>query len=177
MKLNRYWIAPMVFGTLVVVLGLGLLVIGAHSPYTHSNRNPGPSAVYNRTQQTLVGTPVPYVPPGPKYDVAACGLKKVLTPSACYTPSKSTQPASASDEVTRGSQLFVEEMCASCHGLNGRGGVFAPSIRGFTAKQLQQKTEQGPGGMPAFAGLSQAQLQAIAAFLNSGNTARAAAAR
>ncbi len=155
MRLNRYWTLPAALGAMVVVLGLTLLVIGARSPYTHANRDAGPDAAYTRTQQTLVGTPVPYVPPG-------------LSSAAA---------ASSTDQVTLGGRLFVAENCASCHGITGSGGTFAPPIRGFDVTALQQKTHAGPGGMPAFAGLSDAQLQAIAAYLKAGTSAPAAAAR
>ena len=153
MKL-RNWVVPIGLGGMVVVLGLTLLVVGARSPYTHANRNPAPEAAYTRTQQILVGTPVAYVAPG------------------------LADPASASsDEVTLGGQLFVAENCASCHGITGSGGTFAPPVRGFKVATLTEKTHAGPGGMPAFADLTDAQLQAIAAFLNQGTSAPAAAAR
>jgi mono/diheme cytochrome c family protein len=153
MKLTRYWVAPVVFGVMVLFLGLALLVIGARSPYTHSNREAGPDPSYSRTQQTLVGTPVAYTPPG------------AANPSAA-----------PKDQVTLGAQLFVEENCASCHGLNGTGGTFAPNVRGFNPTQLREKTSAGPGGMPVFSNLSDAQLQAIAAFLAGPAPAPAAAA-
>lgn len=152
MTRSRYWIAPALFAVMVVGLGVTLLVIGARSPYTHSNRDVAPSTTYTRTQQTLVGTPVAYTAPG-------------LASSVSTT----------SDQVTLGGQLFVAENCASCHGLTGSGGTFAPPIRGFDVATLTKRTQSGPGGMPAFANLTSAQLQAIAAYLNTGTKASAAA--
>jgi mono/diheme cytochrome c family protein len=74
----------------------------------------------------------------------------------------------ASDPVQLGKQLFVVDGCASCHGLDGRGGIAAPSVVGTKAEKLRVKTQVGPQGMPAYApgALTDADLAAMAAYLD-----------
>jgi cytochrome c553 len=142
---TRNVILPALIGAAVLMLAVSLLAIVGRSPYTHSNLNVAFDPRYTRTDQILVGTPLPFEVPG------------LAVPAA-------------SDPTQQGRQLFVVDGCAGCHGLDGRGGVIGPSIIGTTAKKLRAITHEGPKGMPAFAvdGLSDADLTAIAAFLNSG---------
>ncbi len=144
MSKRWYWSAPVLFGGLVLVLGLGLQTIFARSPYTHANLAGGYVANYTRTGQSVVGPPAPYVPPG----LSASG-------------------AASSDPVALGRSLFVALNCASCHGLQGQGSNFTSPIVGFGVNTLQQRTHSGPGGMPAYADLTQDQLRALVAYLNS----------
>lgn len=140
---NGKAVLPASIGAAVLTIGLFLVVITARGPYTHANRDSGYDPGYARTQQTFVGSPVPF--PG--------GRLAVLP---------------ASDPVERGKQLFVAEGCAGCHGLEGRGGIVGPPIIGTKASRLRARTSVGPGGMPAFASnaLTDDDLAAIAAFLS-----------
>lgn len=140
---TRNLILPASIGTLVLLIALTLVTIVARGPYTHSNLNAGFDPGYTRTEQTLVGSPMPFM---------AAGL--------------GVPPAS--DPVELGKQLFVAEDCAACHGLDGRGGIIGPSIVGSTAAKLRAKTQVGPKGMPAYApgALTDADLAAIAAYLD-----------
>lgn len=133
---------PSFIGAAVLLIALTLLVIGARSPFTHVNLDEGYDPSYTRSGQDLVGESVPY---------AGGGLAVPL----------------ASDPVERGQQLFVSKGCASCHGLDGRGGVVGPSIEDTKADKLRSKTSSGPKGMPPYASnaLSDEELAAIAAFL------------
>lgn len=135
---------PAFIGSAVLVIALTLLTIVARSPYTHSNLNLDFDSRYTRTDQIVVGAPIPF------------GAGRLTVPLA-------------SDQIQLGKQLFIADSCASCHGLDGRGGIIGPSILGKTAKKLRTTTIVGPKGMPAYAdgALSDADLEAIAAYLNS----------
>ncbi len=140
---TRNLILPAFIGTAVLLIALTLLMIVARSPWTHSNLNVGFDARYKRTEQDLVGTPVPFM-----------GDTLGVPP--------------ASDPVQLGKQLFVVKGCAACHGLDGRGGVIGPSIVGTKAEKLRAKTQVGPQGMPAYSpdALTDQDLAAIAAYLD-----------
>jgi mono/diheme cytochrome c family protein len=141
---SKNMLLPAFIGGAVLVIALTLLTIVARSPYTHSNLDVGFDPGYTRTAQILVGAPVPET-----------GDMMLAVPRA-------------SDPVQLGKQLFVVNGCASCHGINGRGGIVGPSIAGTNAAKLRVKTTVGPGGMPAFApgALTDQDLAAIAAYLN-----------
>jgi mono/diheme cytochrome c family protein len=143
---NKNLMLPAFIGAAVVLIALTLLTIVARSPWTHSNLNVGFDPRYTRTEQMLVGAPVPVSP------------DKLAVPRA-------------SDPVQLGKQLFVVDGCAGCHGLDGRGGVIGPSIVGTKAEKLRVKTTVGPKGMPAYASgaLSDSDLAAIAAYLSAMN--------
>lgn len=139
---SRYAILPAFIGAVVLVISITLVTIIARSPYTHANLDPAFDPAYTRTDQTFVGAPVPLTG-----DMVAGAL--------------------ASNQVALGKQLFVAEGCATCHGMDGRGGIVGPSIAGTNALKLRSKTLVGPQGMPAYApgALSDSDLAAIAAYL------------
>lgn len=141
---SRNLVLPGFIGSAVLLIALTLLTIVARSPYTHSNLGAGFDPGYTRTAQMTVN--VPMLMHG---DVLAV--------------------APAADPVARGKQLFVTSGCASCHGLDGRGGIIGPSILGTRAQKLRTVTNFGPQGMPPYApgALSDQDLAAIAAFLAS----------
>ncbi|MBI4494036.1 MAG: cytochrome c [Chloroflexi bacterium] len=138
------------FATIAAVvvssLAVGLLAIGARSPYTHANLLPRFDPRYVRTEQALVGLPAQY---------RGAGLE--------------APPPASGGLAARGRVLLVGKGCAACHGLEGRGGVVGPTIVGFNALELRAKTDKGPGGMPAYRSgeLADADLEAIAAYLKS----------
>jgi mono/diheme cytochrome c family protein len=141
MRRRRHWLPPVLFGATVLCLSLTLLAIGARGPYTHSNLNVAYAAGYDRTHQTLVGAPEPV------QRAASMGR------------------SSSGDLAAQGQALFFGLECASCHGLKGQGGVYAPIISGTNAATLKQKTNEGPGGMTPFVGLTDQDLDALAAYL------------
>jgi mono/diheme cytochrome c family protein len=135
-------IVPRSLAVFVAGLSLTLLAIGAMSPYTHSNLVPGYDRAYTRTDQILVGAPVPFG-----------GIGGTIT---------------AGDEVTIGERLFVAEGCVTCHGIGGRGGVVGPAIEHNDAQTLRQRTRMGPEGMPRFSdALTDDEIAAISAYLRS----------
>ena len=139
---NKNMIMPVLIGAGVLMLALSLLAIVARSPYTHSNLNLGFDPAYTRTQQMVVGAPLP---------VTGHQLAMLRT----------------SDPVELGKQLFVTKGCAGCHGLDGHGGIIGPSIVGTKAEKLRVKTNVGPKGMLPYApgALTDQDLAAIAAYL------------
>lgn len=141
---TRNLLLPTAIGGAVLVLGLSLLTIVARGPYTHANLNATFSSAYTRTEQMLVGAPIP------------------MTGGMPVSP--------AIDQVQLGGQLFVTEGCAACHGLNGGGGVIGPSIVGTKVQKLRVETLVGPKGMPPYSAdaLTDQDLAAIAAFLSAG---------
>ncbi len=136
------FVVPTLIAAVVLPLALVLLVVGARSPFTHMNLSASYDPNYTRTAQGVVG------PPG-MMDTMRLGV------------------VPAQDPVERGHQLFVADGCASCHGIDGHGGIIGPPIAGTSASRLRAKTKEGPGGMPAFAPdmLPDADLNAIAAYL------------
>jgi mono/diheme cytochrome c family protein len=141
LKTRKNWLAPAIFAALVISLSVTLVTIGARSPYTHNNLAAGVVSGYNRTNQTLVGPPQPRQV-GPRDRMNG-------------------------DLAQQGAALFMNLECASCHGLRGEGGVYAPIIAGVNAAEIQKKTSAGPGGMNKFEGLSENDLAGLEAFLQS----------
>ncbi len=139
---SKYVLLPIFIGTVVLLIALTLLAIIAFGPYTHANLDARYDPSYTRTNQTLIGAPIPYSGDG----LAA---------------------SSANDQVQHGKQLFVTKGCATCHGLDGHGGIIGPSIAGTKAEKLRVRTTVGPRGMPAYApgALTDEDLAAIAAYL------------
>ena len=143
MKLKRHWLPPVLFGAAVLSLSLTLLAIGARSPYTHSNLNLAYAEGYDRTAQTIVGPPQ-------------------LVPRAALMAHESP----SGDLARRGKVLFFGLECASCHGLKGEGGVYAPVIAGSDPGTLATYTRKGPANMPVFEGLTDQDFEALAAYLH-----------
>ncbi len=135
---------PLAAGVAIPLLALLLLVVGARSPYTHSNLTPWFG--YTRTPLGFVGQVAPF-------------SGSAIAPSEARSPSL----------VLRGETLFVTRGCASCHGLRGQGGAVGPTIAGTGAATLRAKTQKGPSGMPSFStkDLTNDDIAAIAAYLES----------
>lgn len=133
-----------VFGVLVVGLGGLLLTVGARSPYTHGNLAAHFDPAYARTEQVLVGAPVPF-----------SGLGSTLVARM------------RDDPAAWGARLFVVKGCAGCHALEGAGGAVGPRLMRLTLTNLQNKTRHGPAGMPAYSteALSDEELLAIIGYL------------
>lgn len=137
--------ATAVIATVVIVVALMILTIGARSPYTHANLQPGRDPGYTRTEQISLGPGEPYGGTG-----SATGRME-------------------GDPVAEGTRLFVTKGCAACHALGGRGGAVGPPIAGTDLETLQEKVRKGPSGMPHYSPetLTEEQLAAIAAYLRS----------
>jgi putative heme-binding domain-containing protein len=92
--------------------------------------------------------------------------------AAAQAPQQKVERRTARPLPTQGKQTFASN-CASCHGLDGRGGERAPNIadspkvQALSAAQIQHIIENGvPGtGMPAFHSLDSSQIAAVVAYL------------
>jgi len=138
-------LVPRLVAVVVTVFSLTLLTIGARSPYTHANLQPGRDPGYTRTEQISLGPGEPYVGSG-----SATGRTE-------------------GDPVAEGARLFVTKGCAACHTLEARGGPVGPAIVGTDEATIEKKARKGPGGMPQFTPttLTDDDIAALAAYLRS----------
>jgi hypothetical protein len=133
-----------------VVLAVGgvafllIVVVVARSPYTHANLR---SEGFDRTEISYVGQEPPF---------EGLGL---ADPSLADT----------GDPVKDGRALFFEYGCASCHGLDGQGGVVGKEISGDSELKISTTVREGPKTMPPFDAnvLPESVLQKLIAFLQS----------
>jgi mono/diheme cytochrome c family protein len=135
---------PTFVGAAVLVLAISLVTIILRSPYTHSNLNLSFDPGYTRTEQMVVGPPVPYM-----------GDALAVAP--------------ATDPAAHGKQLFVVNGCAGCHGLDAHGSIIGPSIAGVKAAKIASKIKVGPKGMLQYAPdvFTDQDLADLAAYLSS----------
>jgi mono/diheme cytochrome c family protein len=121
-----------------------IAVIIARSPYTHGNLRP---EGYNRTDIIYLGEEHPFTGIG------------LADPSL----------ASTGDPVQGGRVLFFGYGCASCHGLQGKGGAVGKNLSRANSEEISDNVRQGPKTMPAFdpGVLPDSDLQKLIAFLKS----------
>ena len=121
-----------------------IAVIIARSPYTHGNLRP---EGYNRTDVIYLGEEHPFTGIG------------LADPSL----------ASTGDPVQDGRVLFFGYGCASCHGLQGKGGAVGKNLSSANSEEISDNVRQGPKTMPAFetGNLSDGDLEKLIAFLKS----------
>lgn len=119
--------ATSVIAAVVIVVALTILTIGARSPYTHANLQPGYDPSYTRTEPSFVG------------------------PSASYRglPEAATLRLPR-DPAATGARLFVAKGCAGCHALEGAGAAVGPRLTRLTLSVFQKNTRRGPAGMPSY---------------------------
>ena len=130
------YLVPM--GAFGAVVTLALLLIGVvilrpwsgpdSSWRTHMNQTDEPYSGYTRSVQTFVS------PEG----AAPIGVWSLA------------EDADLSIGGGEGGSLFVVKGCASCHGLDARGGTVGPDLMDVSASDVRRETEKGPEGMPAF---------------------------
>src|SRR3990172_1274304 len=121
-----------------------IAVIIPRSPYTHGNLQP---EGYNRTEIIYLGQEHPFTGIG------------LADPSL----------ASTGDPAQNGRVLFFGYGCASCHGLQGKGGAVGKNLSSPNNKKISQKARQGPKTMPSFDSsvLPDSDMQKLIAFLKS----------
>ena len=121
-----------------------IAVIIARSPYTHGNLRP---EGYNRTDIIYLGEEHPF---------EGIGLAD-------------PRLASTGDPAQDGGVLFFGYGCASCHGLQGKGGAVGKNLSSANSEEISQKARQGPKTMPSFDSsvLPDSDLQKLIAFLKS----------
>ena len=121
-----------------------IAVIIARSPYTHGNLRP---EGYDRTDIIYLGEEHPFT---------GIGLAD-------------PRLASTGDPVQDGRVLFFGYGCASCHGLQGKGGAVGKNLSRANSEEISDNVRQGPKTMPAFetGTLSDGDLAKLIAFLKS----------
>jgi mono/diheme cytochrome c family protein len=69
--------------------------------------------------------------------------------------------------VTPGQEIYLASGCATCHGLDARGGPVGPSLAGSFPDIVKRMVRDGPGGMPAYTNthITDADLATLAAYL------------
>jgi cytochrome c553 len=69
--------------------------------------------------------------------------------------------------VTPGHEIYLASGCATCHGLDARGGSVGPSLAGSFPEIVNHMVRDGPGGMPAYnnANITDADLATMSAYL------------
>ena len=131
----------------IMMSGLAFTLVGviiARSPYTHGNLDWNG---YDRTELSFVGEDVPF---------EGLGLRD-------------QRLADTGDPAMDGRALFFGYGCASCHGLQGKGGTVGKNLSKADSEEISDNVRRGPKTMPAFESgvLSDADLQKLIAFLQS----------
>ena len=142
--MSKFLVFPSIVALAIATLPTTLLVIGFNSPYTHENLVPRFDSAYSRTAEIVVGQPE---------------TNQEVSPATPLAANMSLEQ--------RGEELFVAKGCASCHGLRGQGGTFAPPNAGSSVEKLLAKVRTGPKGMPQFSEkeVTNDDLAAISAYL------------
>jgi mono/diheme cytochrome c family protein len=104
--------------------------------------------------------------------LAACAFvaASVLTVS-CATPETTRQTSAASTASAKSpGQAVYERSCARCHGLSlqGKGNtppIDQPKLASLGDQRLRLTIASGKGKMPAFGGLSTAQVDSLIDYL------------
>lgn len=135
-------------------------------------------------------TPAPEAPSSQAAPQPAPAQPAAAAPAAPASPvAAGRQPAAAApaaqvSPVTAGRAVFVANGCAACHGQQGTGTNFAPSLVGITEKFpgaklpyliLHPTSKMRDGGMPVFH-IQGEDMQHLVAYLGSLGTAPAAGA-
>ncbi len=148
LRKNAGIIGPFI-GVLILITTVGILVIQTtirpwatpdYGSETHLNTQTDLDG-YTRTQLTYVG----------EISDAPLGW----------------EPSELARNSSDGFAEFVGYGCASCHGTDGTGTSWAPSVTGTTARRLANMLEKGPKSMPAYADshFVDADIDAIAEYL------------
>lgn len=61
-----------------------------------------------------------------------------------------SQGAAATPEENPPARLYVSFGCASCHGLDGTGGMIGPNLLAVSPDKISENVRFGPTGMPVF---------------------------
>ena len=126
----------------IAVIGIAsmLMTIVLRSPDTHANLWNKLKPSYHKTPIALVGEPAVYNLSG-------------LTPGLAV--------------ADRRQQVYLLSGCASCHGVDARGGVVGPPLSGISPETAVNVVRAGPYGMPSYpaAVLNDSDLEKLATYL------------
>ena len=125
---------------------------GRTPPPPAPSPDPRPADEVVLAQPTVAPTLPPIVEPGPTPDVEPSANGEMTNPEM-------------------GMQLFKQNACIACHGLDLQGGI-GPSLAGRTAADLTNEriltqVHDGGEGMPAFPDLTEEDVQFITALIRS----------
>ncbi len=102
--------------------------------------------------------------------VVGCGGGSATTTTAIATTTTTTAVATTETTASGGGNIDAAALylanCASCHGVNGEGGI-GPDLRGVTDTALvETQVKAGAGAMPPFADeLSADEISALATYV------------
>lgn len=147
-------VVPLTGSLIVITLATVLIgVIVLRSPYTHGNLWERIPLNYSRTPLTIVGQEVGDV------ELSLDG-ERFLEGNGLATD--------------QGRAIYLSRSCATCHGLDARGGPVGPSLAGSSLETVKRMVREGRGGMPAYIEehLDEAALAALAVYLRGLEVAR-----
>ncbi|MBI4202883.1 MAG: cytochrome c [Chloroflexi bacterium] len=150
------FIVPLVGFGVVVTLGSVLIgVIVLRSPDTHANLWESAREGYDRTPLSIVGSEASQV---------ELAMKASNVPGPSGGLVASAFAASAGDP---GRAVYLSQGCATCHGLDARGGPVGPSLASSSLAVVKRMVREGRGGMPIHAEthLGEAALADLAMYL------------
>ena len=138
-------VVPLTGSLVVVALASMLIGVVLRSPYTHANLYETVPPSYTRTAPILVGQEVGDV-------------------ELTLDHHRLEYANVASEE---GRTVYLTRSCATCHGLDARGGPVGPSLAGSSPETVKRMVREGRGGMPTYidAHLGDADLAALASYL------------
>lgn len=148
--MDRFFI-PRLGVALVVGLATVLIwVIVLRSPDTHAHLWGEARPSYTRTAIAWLSGEVPREVPRPRVALGQPGVRW-----------------EAGQPLEPGRRIYLEAGCATCHGVDARGGPVGPSLAHSFPSITKRMVREGPGGMPTYgeAVLSEAELDKMAAYL------------
>ncbi len=146
----RNFLIPMGGFAAVAMLATVLIGVVLRSPDTHSNLWTTVQAGYSRTSPIYVGQEV-----------------------ALSLDVEHTQAGTLAS-MDPGRAIYLTRGCATCHGVDARGGPVGTSLAGSFPEIVKSSVREGRGGMPAYteAHLSEADAATLAAYLQGVKVAR-----
>lgn len=158
--MDRFFVPRIGF---VLVIAVASLLIGGivlRSPDTHANLWNKVELGYKRTDVNMVGEKIAFALPG--------GI-------AFHNPGNLQEDTA----IDPGRRVYLEAGCATCHGVDARGGVVGTSLAGAIPQIVKNVVREGPYGMPSFPKdlLSDADLEKLTAYLKGLGTVKPTAAQ
>ncbi|MBI2165196.1 MAG: cytochrome c [Chloroflexi bacterium] len=144
----------------LLVVGLATLLIWQivlRSPDTHAHLWETIKPDYAQTTVALVG-----------------GERTPMVPEGGVAFALSRVDLGQVKPMDPGRAIYLVAGCATCHGVDARGGSVAPPLAGSSPDIVKHMVREGPGGMPVYsqAHLGDADLEVMAAYLHGLEVAR-----
>jgi ubiquinol-cytochrome c reductase cytochrome b subunit len=74
--------------------------------------------------------------------LSAAQMNALVTLASKLTPEKASDLSEAPDSILAGADIYVSNLCASCHKVNGAGGNVGPSLNGLAARRSRKWIEK-----------------------------------